>query len=80
MDVVERLKRVEGQVRGLLRMITEGEDCRAVLTQMSAVRSALDRAVFLYVAAHMRDCLSRKASDPQAPTVEDMMEMFVRLA
>jgi len=80
LEVIERLKRVEGQVRGLLRMISEGEDCRAVVTQMSAARSALDRAAFLYLAAHMRDCLSRKAPDSSSPSVEEMMEMFVKLA
>lgn len=79
-DVLERLKRVEGQVRGLIRMISEGDDCRAVVTQLSAVRSALDRAAFLYLAAHMRECLSRKTSDADGPSVEEMMEMFVRLA
>jgi CsoR family transcriptional regulator, copper-sensing transcriptional repressor len=41
-DIVHRLKRAEGQLRGLQRMIEEGEDCLAIASQMSAVRRALD--------------------------------------
>ena len=43
-DVVKRLRRLEGQIRGVQRMIEEGQDCRDVVTQLSACKSALDRA------------------------------------
>ncbi|WP_294636507.1 metal-sensing transcriptional repressor [uncultured Aquabacterium sp.] len=41
-DVLNRLKRAEGQLRGIQRMIEEGDDCLAIATQMAAVRKALD--------------------------------------
>jgi CsoR family transcriptional regulator, copper-sensing transcriptional repressor len=41
-DLLNRLKRAEGQLRGIQRMIDEGEDCLAIASQMSAVRKALD--------------------------------------
>ena len=43
-DLQHRLKRAEGQLRGVQRMIEEGEDCLAIASQMSAVRKALDSA------------------------------------
>ena len=44
-DMKNRLKRIEGQVRGVLRMMEEGKDCREVITQLTASRSALDRTI-----------------------------------
>ena len=46
-DMKNRLKRIEGQVRGVLRMMEEGKDCREVITQLTASRSALDRTMDL---------------------------------
>lgn len=55
--LVNRLRRIEGQVRGLQRMIEEDRDCSEVVTQLSAVRAALDRAGHHVVAASLRSCL-----------------------
>ncbi|MDA6141614.1 metal-sensing transcriptional repressor, partial [Escherichia coli] len=48
-----RLKRVEGQVRGVLRMMEEDKDCKDVVTQLSAVRSAVDRTIAQIVALNL---------------------------
>ena len=55
-DVVKRLRRLEGQIRGVQRMIEEGQDCRDVVTQLSACKAALDRVGYRLVAAGMRHC------------------------
>ncbi len=52
-----RLKRVEGQIRGLQRMIDEGASCEDVLTQLLAARSALDQAGLLIVGNYVDRCL-----------------------
>jgi DNA-binding FrmR family transcriptional regulator len=65
--VLNRLKRIEGQVRGLQRMIQEGAECESVLTQLSAVRSALDRVGIYLISHRMRECLGGGA----APGVDD---------
>ncbi len=52
-----RLKRIEGQVRGVLRMMEEGKDCREVITQLTASRSALDRTIGLVVGTNLEQCL-----------------------
>ena len=55
-DVVKRLRRLEGQIRGVQRMIEEGQDCRDVVTQLSACKAALDRVGYRLVAAGLRHC------------------------
>lgn len=52
-----RLKRVEGQVRGLQRMIDEGTHCEQVLTQLLAARSALDQIGLLIMSDYIENCL-----------------------
>jgi len=42
-EIITRLRKVEGQVRGLQRMVKEGQDCEAIITQLMAARSALDK-------------------------------------
>ncbi|NIS35245.1 MAG: metal-sensitive transcriptional regulator, partial [Actinobacteria bacterium] len=53
-----RLRRAEGQIRGIIGMIEQGRDCADVVTQMAAVSRALDRAGFRIIASGMQQCLS----------------------
>lgn len=62
--LLNRLRRIEGQVRGLQRMIEEGRDCTEVVTQLSAVRAALDRAGQHLVASSLRACLDGAVLPP----------------
>lgn len=55
-EVVHRLRRAEGQVKGLQRMLAEGRDCVDVLQQVAAVRAALDRVAIDLIAAAMEKC------------------------
>jgi len=52
-----RIKRMEGQLRGILKMMEEGKDCRDVVTQLSAVRSAVDRTVGVIVSSNLVECV-----------------------
>ena len=63
---VKRLRRIEGQVRGLERMLSEGRECEDVLTQLMAVRSGLEQVSLLLLDHHVKDCLLADASvDPE---------------
>ena len=62
-ELLARLRRVEGQIRGMQRMIEENRDCEAVVTQLMAARAALDRASVLIVDHHLAQCLLG-ADDP----------------
>lgn len=80
-DLMRRLRRAEGQVRGVQQMLTEGRDCRDIVTQLSAVTKALEQTGFLLVAAGLTWCVSdpeRAAAEGYA--LEDVQKMFLKLA
>lgn len=52
-QMVNRIKRVEGQLRGILKMMDEEKECRDVITQLSAVRSAIDKSIGLIVSENL---------------------------
>ncbi|MBI4505272.1 MAG: metal-sensing transcriptional repressor [Chloroflexi bacterium] len=54
----DRLRRTEGQLRGVLRMLDEGRSCEEIVTQLLAVRAAVDRAAVEVVLAHADECLA----------------------
>jgi len=55
--VKSRLKRIEGQIRGILKMMDEGRDCKEMITQLSAVRSASDRIIGVIVSENLVECV-----------------------
>ena len=55
---IHRLKRAQGQIGAVVRMIEEGRDCEDVVTQLAAVSRALDRAGFAIIATGMKQCLT----------------------
>jgi DNA-binding FrmR family transcriptional regulator len=76
--VLNRLRRAQGQLAGVITMIEDGRDCQEVVTQLAAVSRALDRAGFKIIASGMRQCLS---GDGNSPMTQDQMEkMFLTLA
>lgn len=54
---IHRLKRIEGQIKGVLGMMEQGKDCRGVVTQLSAVRNAIDRTMGVIVSANLEQCV-----------------------
>lgn len=79
-EIVKRLRRVEGQVGGIVRMIEEGRDCADVVTQLAAASKALDRAGFRLVASGMRQCLDEDKRLAGRMTVDEMERLFLALA
>jgi DNA-binding FrmR family transcriptional regulator len=80
-DLTRRLRRAEGQVRGIQQMLAERRDCRDIVTQLSAATKALEQAGFLLVAAGLTWCLA----DPEAAAaagyeLDDVRKMFLKLA
>lgn len=63
--VIARLRRVEGQLRGIQRMILSGQECEAVAQQLTASRHALDRVFFEMVACSMERELDERGGDPE---------------
>ena len=63
--IVKRLKRIEGQIRGLQRMVGDERDCESIVTQLAAVRSAIDSVGALVLNNYIKICAPRGTkSDP----------------
>lgn len=56
-SVINRLKRIEGQIKGVLGMMEQGKDCREIVTQLSAARNAIDRTMGVIVSANLEQCV-----------------------
>lgn len=78
-DVQKRLRRLEGQVRGLQKMLDEGKDCREVVTQLSAAQSALDRIAYRLISAAMRHCVT-EPDHTGGMTAEDLERLFLKIS
>jgi DNA-binding FrmR family transcriptional regulator len=80
-DVVRRLRRAEGQIRGVIAMLEDGRDCADVVTQLAAASRALDRAGFKIVASGLEQCLTaRNTGHGRAADLEQMEKLFLSLA
>ena len=76
--VVKRLRRAEGQIGGVIRMIEQGRDCTEIVTQLAAVSKALDRAGFKIVASGLQQCWEHGEDAPM--TREELEKLFLSLA
>ena len=80
-SVLNRLRRAQGQLAGVISMIESGRECKDVVTQLAAVSRALDRAGFKIVASGMRQCLTGADGEAPAPMTEEELEkLFLALA
>ena len=77
-SVIKRLRRAEGQIGGIIRMIEDGRDCKDIVTQMAAVAKALDRAGFTTISIGMRQCMADPEGSPM--DVAAMEKLFLSLA
>ena len=78
-DLMNRLKRIEGQVRGLQRMLEEDAYCPDILTQASAVNSALNSFCRVLLANHIRTCVSADMRAGRNETVDELMDTLQKL-
>ena len=81
-SVTKRLKRAQGQLAAVIRMIEEERDCREVVTQLSACSKAIDRAGFSLVSTGMQMCLNPQNSDNpnKQADMAAMEKLFLSLA
>ncbi len=77
--VLNRLRRAQGQLGGVIRLMEEGRDCADVVTQLAAVNRALDRAGFAIIASGMRSCMTSPEGLAEADR-ETMEKLFLSLA
>lgn len=75
-----RVKRIEGQLRGILKMMEEGNDCKDVITQMSAARTAMDRTMGVVVSSNLVACVKRAEEEGEdtAEYVNQAVNLLVK--
>ncbi len=80
-SLLKRLRRAEGQIRGVQQMLIDGRDCREIVTQLTAASKALDQAGFSLVAAGLTWCMSDpERASAEGYSIEDVQKMFMKLA
>jgi len=80
---LNRLRRAQGQLGGVIAMMEQGRGCKDVVTQLAAVSKALDRAGFSIIAAGLRDCIDPADGvgyNARALTIEELEKLFLSLA
>ena len=81
-NLLMRLRRIEGQVRGVQRMIEEEKYCVDILVQIAAIRSALDRVGLILLENHTRGCVARairEGNEDEAITeLTEVLKRFLR--
>ncbi|KIL50941.1 MULTISPECIES: metal-sensitive transcriptional regulator [Jeotgalibacillus] len=78
--VKNRVKRIEGQLKGILRMMEEEQDCKDVIVQLSAARTAIDRTMGVIVSSNLVECV-RKANEDGEDTdalVQEAVNLLVK--
>lgn len=75
--VKNRLRRMEGQLCGILRMMEEGKDCKDVITQLSAVRSGIERTIGIVVSENLVECV--RANEANLEKMNELIGEAVNL-
>ncbi|HUC93734.1 MAG TPA: metal-sensitive transcriptional regulator [Paenibacillus sp.] len=79
-ELKTRLRRIEGQVRGVLRLMEEGKSCKEVVSQLSAVRNASDKAIAQIVAENLHQCIleEKETGGDTGKMVQQAIELLVK--
>lgn len=80
-DLMRRLKRIEGQARGIQRMLEEGQDCEQVLIQLGAMKAAINRVGMKAAACNMGLLIAEamKRGENPSDAVDEVIEQFIKL-
>ena len=76
--MVNRLKRADGQLQGVLRLMDSGKECIDVVTQLTAVRSSLDSLIGLIVAENLKNCLLTSDTEARDEKIDQAIKMIIK--
>ncbi|SEK66563.1 DNA-binding transcriptional regulator, FrmR family [Carnobacterium iners] len=78
--VINRIKRSEGQMRGVIKMMEEGQGCKEVVTQLSAIRTSIDRAMGIIVAENLVGCVAESTSNGSSheESIKEAIDLLVK--
>jgi DNA-binding FrmR family transcriptional regulator len=78
--VINRLKRIEGQLKGVLGMMEQGKDCRDIIIQLSAARNAIDRTMGVIVSTNLEKCVREniERGDGTEHLVKEAVDLLIK--
>lgn len=79
-DLLKRVRRIEGQARGVAKMIEEDRDCNDILQQLAAIRSAAHQATVALVRAYANECMTSMSDESSAEIADALATALSRLA
>ena len=79
-QILDRLARIEGQVRGVRKMVEEGRDCEAILTQVLAAQAALERTAGEIVGTYVDECLASESTDEARSKIGRTVKLLARIS
>lgn len=78
-DIIKRLRKIEGQVKGIQNMVNDGKYCGDILIQISAARAALNKVGGIILEAHLKDCISKNINTENYDEVlEQLVDTMVK--
>jgi DNA-binding FrmR family transcriptional regulator len=78
-EVLTRLKRIEGQLRGIQKMVEDGRGCEEILAQMMSARTALDGAAAHVVTCYIDECLEEQPPEQARPRITRAVKLLSRV-
>jgi DNA-binding FrmR family transcriptional regulator len=79
--LVARLRKIEGQARGIARMIEESRDCDDIVVQLAALKAAVNKACMAFIASHLEECLGPEIGDEQSrQALKKATRMFLQVS
>ncbi|WP_338657109.1 metal-sensitive transcriptional regulator (plasmid) [Sporosarcina psychrophila] len=76
-SIINRLKRIEGQLKGVLGMMEQEKDCKDIIMQLSAARNAIDRTMGVIVSTNLEQCVRKNVENGKG--TEDLVKEAVNL-
>lgn len=78
-NILKRLRRIEGQIKGIQRMVNEEKYCGDILIQIAAARAALNKVGGIILESHMKDCLKRHLeSKGEDETLDNLIDTMIK--
>ena len=77
-DILRRLKKIEGQVKGLQRMVDQDKCCGDILVQVAAIRAAMNRVGTITIERHSRKCLIEAIGDRQDAAITELIDVLTK--
>jgi len=78
-SILNRLKRLEGQIRGIQKMVLEERDCQEIFQQITAVKSAFNSASSLFLKEYVSDCVYNLSDSPDKINKDELIEDLINM-